>query len=243
MHKAFLFLIFCLGLAAGSCGQSVGVLDDGIGLFRAGYREWSAEKMESALRVLARSTEDAGSLYWQLVAQFHLILCRNSEDPTPVIRVFEEVVSQNSKDAEFSMMLAVLYGRQIAARPIRAIWLGRKISVLRQAALRYGADNPRVQMLAGVSWMKAPRPFGDRGTAAVHLRKAGALFDAERLADCSFREPCWGAAECYTLLGDLLAAEEASGAARDFYQEALQVNPLYMPAQKGIRELNDENKK
>lgn len=229
----------CWIFAVTAGAQILAPLDQGIGLFREGYREWNAAKMESALVQLRQDGSDT-SLYWQAVAQFHIVLCRNESDAGETVGFIKDALRRKPHEAEFSIMLAVLYGRQIAARPVRGVWLGRKVNALRDAALAEDRDNPRVQTLAGVCWMKAPEPHRNRTLALEHLKRAAELFAVETAADRDFREPRWGACLCYTCLGDLMVEKGDISAARHYYRDALRDNALYRPAQKGLQELENE---
>ena len=242
MNKVFSIFTALLFFAATGFSQSADVLDRGIGRFREGYLEWDAAKMESGLTLLEQAPADRLSRYWQNVARFNLQLCRNETESPETIRILEETIRENPQDAESAIMLAVLYGRQIAAKPVRALWLGRKIKALRAAALHRGAENPRVQSLAGACWMQAPDPFGDRALALEHLQKAAVLYDAELARTPGFRQPHWGAAECFGMLGDLMVLNGDPAKARLYYQDALRHNPLYSPAKEGLMRLENENK-
>ncbi|MCU0857444.1 MAG: hypothetical protein MUC65_03455 [Pontiellaceae bacterium] len=230
-----IFAVCCIFTAAGA--QSVSALDRGIGLFLKGYQEWNAEKMESALPWIAQADPDNTTRYWQSVVQFHVVLCRDEKDAPETVRFLEEALDQNPQDAELSIMLAVLYGRQIAARPVRGLWLGRRVNALRDRALAGGPDNPRVQTLAGVCWLKAPEPHGSRTLAQEHLARAAELYAIEESAECDSRRPCWGAWLCYGHLGDLAVERGDLPEARRWYEAALRRNPLYGPAQKGLQKL------
>jgi len=199
--------------------------------------------MESGLRALEQAPQDELSLYWQAVAGFNLALCTGEEALPHAVRVLKAAVRRDPQDAESAIMLAVLYGRQIAVKPIRALWLGRKITALREAALSSGANNPRVQSLTGSCWFHAPSPFGDHQLAFDHLQKAAELYEIEQASVLDFRQPRWGAAECYGLLGDIRVERDDNAAARRYYQAALRVNPNYRPARRGLKEMGDENGK
>ncbi len=230
-------------MAAAACGQSDELFDRGIGLFREGYLQWNAEQMELGLQLMEQAPSEPGSLYWQAVARFHLVLCRDESGAKETIRSIEETVRRNPQDAEIAMMLAVLYGRQITEKPFRGLWLGRKIKKLRAAALVSGPDSPRVQSLAGACWFEAPSPFGDRELALAHLTKAAELYEAEQSEDPDVRQPRWGATDCYRRLGELMVERGELEQARFYYQSALKINPLYKPARKRLMELNDDPKK
>ncbi len=243
MYAVYSIFAALLIVVATVCGQSAEPLDQGIILFRAGYLEWSAVKMESGLQIMEQAPPDGLSLYWQAVARFQLALCSGESEPSETVHFLEAAVRRDPQDAESAIMLAVLYGRQIAAKPIRAMWLGRKISALRETALSCGTDNPRVQSLAGSCWFLAPKPFGDHQLALEHLKKAAELYEAEQAEVQDFRQPRWGAAECYGMLGDIMVEKDDIAAARRYYQAALRVNPNYRPARQALEEISDGNEK
>ncbi|MBM4153162.1 MAG: hypothetical protein FJ220_06545 [Kiritimatiellaceae bacterium] len=241
MHTLCLFIAACWFLAV-TAGAQVSLLDDGIQQFREGYREWNAQKMESALEPLRQDASEL-SRYWQSVIQFHIVLCRKEIDASGTVQFLEESLDRNPRDAELSIMLAVLYGRQIAARPVRGLWLGRKVNTLRSRALLAGEMNPRVHTLAGVCWMSAPAPHGNKDLALKHLLRAAELYSVEKESVRDFRVPVWGAALCYSRIGDLMIEKGDISSARRYYDDALQVNPLYEPAKKGLLGIEHEKKK
>ncbi|RUO23860.1 hypothetical protein CWE09_11955 [Aliidiomarina minuta] len=134
---------------------------------------------------------------------------------------------QEQPDAERHALLAAVYGMQIGVESSSDLaTLGKKVERHLTQAEELAADNPRVKLVQGMSAFYTPPAFGgDAKKAKRHMQEAVRLFEQP----CS--NICWGHAEAYTWLGMFQLQEGNTDAARQHWQQALQVNPDYGWAQ------------
>jgi tetratricopeptide (TPR) repeat protein len=255
MHKAFPFFVLLWMMAATVCGQTGSELQAEIDRFLEGQRIWSAPAMESARTQFSaaarRSPGEYSPLYWQSVSEFYLMLCYGLEDssgfdPDKAKGVIEDAektmratIATRPQEAECHAMLSSVYGFRIVLHPLSAVWNGPKVLYLQHTALENEPDNPRALYIIGAGYFRAPRLFRNIGKAQELLEQAQRIFEQTRANDQS-GSPQWGRAECYGLLGDLYREQGDWPSARNQYQKALCINPDYAPAQRGLKEIEDE---
>lgn len=251
MHKAFLIFTLLWISCTAVCAQTDPALQADIERFRAGQRVWDAQAMEAARTGFAaaarRSPGMYTPLYWQSVSEFYLLLCYGLEDSSgfnPVKaealldaaeKTMKAAIQTRPQDAECRAMLSSVYGSRIMMHPLSAVWNGPKVLSLQNDALENDPDNPRALYIIGAGYFRAPRLLRNVGKARRLLEKAGDLF-----RKLSPDAPQWGRAECFGLLGDLLREEGELPAARKNYLEALRINPAYVPAQRALKEIENE---
>jgi tetratricopeptide (TPR) repeat protein len=122
--------------------------------------------------------------------------------------------------------------------PLSAVWNGPKVLSLQNDALENDPDNPRALYIIGAGYFRAPRLFRNVDKARGLIEQAKQIF--EQTPDSQDpAQPRWGRAECYGLLGDVYRGQGDLPAAREQYQAALRINPDYVPAQRGLKEIID----
>lgn len=247
---------FCL-VALLSASADAGALQSAIDLFREGRREWNPQLMEDARGQFSDLAQeqpgDYQPLYWQGATEFYLLLCYGLEDSTgydaaraealldPAEATLESAIQCRPQDAECRAMLSSVVGFRIMMNSWSSVWNGPKVLSLQKDALQREPDNPRVHYIIGAGYLRAPRLFRNLDKARDHLERARDLFAAAP-PPSDPAAPRWGRAECLGLLGDLRREEGRPAAARQLYRDALAINPLYTPAQRALREMNDEDK-
>ncbi len=250
-------IFIVLGMLAGVLSaQPVAGLQAQIDLFRAGRRVWDPRAMESARAGFAEAARqqpgDYLPLYWQAVNEFYLMLCYGLEDSTgydparaaglldEAEETMKAAIAARPQEAECHALLSSVYGFRIKMHPMSAVWNGPKVLSLQRDALASEAENPRVLYIIGAGYYRAPRVFRNTDKARRMLEQAAALFALEppnRAADW----PQWGREECLGLLGDMNRKDGNRAAAQRCYQAALELNPHYTPAQRGLREIEHED--
>lgn len=233
-------------------------LQSAIDRFRDGCRGWNPQEMEAAreqFRAIAQKQPNRYEpLYWQGATEFYLLLCYGLEDSTgydaaraealldPAEATLERAIRLQPQDAECRAMLSSVVGFRILMYPWSAVWNGPKVLSLQKEALENEPDNPRAHYIIGAGYLRAPQMFRNVGKARKHLERARDLFAAAP-PPSDPAAPRWGRTECLGLLGDLRRLEGRPDAARKLYQDVLDINPLYTPAQRALREMNDGKEK
>ena len=132
----------------------------------------------------------------------------------------------DASPAECEAMLATVYGFELTRHSWKAVWLGPKIDKLYRSAMRKNPDSARIHYLAGTGFMNAPLRFRDLEEEKQILLRADELFAAagDRI----------GGAKACLKLGDLMAEQNDSEAAKQYYLRALELQPDFAPAQRRL---------
>ncbi|MBN2089279.1 tetratricopeptide repeat protein [candidate division KSB1 bacterium] len=119
-----------------------------------------------------------------------------------------------------------LLGKKIAFSPMKAIYLGPRSGIVSGKAMELGGQNPRVNLLIGISTLYTPTMFGGGADKALTLiNQSIAIFDAS--TDTVSIMPDWGKAEAYGYQGMIFMQQEKYPDARQSFQKALEINPQY----------------
>jgi len=254
MQKVYtIFILFWLSVGS-LWAQPESDLQIGIDRFRAGQRIWNAPVMETARAEFAAVARRAPGtylpLYWQSVSEFYLLLCYGLEDSSGfdpkkaeallgrAEETMKAAIAARPQEAECHAMLSSVYGFRIMRHPFSAVWNGPKVLSLQSDALENDPNNPRVLYIIGAGYFRAPKLFRNTDKARELIEQAKQIFE-QTPESKDPAQPRWGKAECYGLLGDVYRGQGDWSAARDQYEAALRVNPEYVPAQRGLKEIND----
>ncbi len=119
-----------------------------------------------------------------------------------------------------------LLGKKIALSPMKAIYLGPRSGIVSGKAMELGGQNPRVNLLIGISTLYTPTIFGGGADKALTLiNQSIAIFDAS--TDTVSIMPDWGKAEAYGYQGMIFMQQEKYPEARQSFEKALEINPQY----------------
>lgn len=222
--------------ALGAQDSSDPATRQGILEFEQAAEAWDGAAFAKASATLAGAASANTSAwlphYWLAVARFHEVL---HGEHTPGVstaaadrkkareaceKALEAALRLRPEDAELHAMLGTLHGMRIASDKMSALWLGPKAVQHRDTALEKGGENPRVQYLAGMSYLHGPSILGGTPAAVKALSKAAALFATEAGKAAEPGAPRWGRVNCLAFLGraqrmsgDTLAAEKSLRAA------------------------------
>jgi tetratricopeptide (TPR) repeat protein len=117
-----------------------------------------------------------------------------------------------------------LLGKKIALNPMKAIYLGPRSGIVSGKAMELGGQNPRVNLLIGISTLYTPTMFGGGAEKALTLiNQSIAIFNATR--DTVSIMPDWGKAEAYGYQGMIFMQQEKYSEARQSLEKALEINP------------------
>ena len=245
-----LFGCAVLGVSAGAepvpSGNSK-ELEEAIALLEESFSAWEPQAFDEPVQRLQRLCQTSTApefWHWAAVAQFHHILCRESQGSKPLegnclekaVRTLDRALILDPQNAECHTMRGILLGMRISRQLAAALWLGPKLMSDQRLALEQGRDNPRVRYLHGISIYRASKGK-DASKALGELLEAERLFQAEANgagAPLRFR---WGFDHCLYLTGDLYRSEGDSAKAVEYYSKALHLNPRLRQAQTALRQL------
>ena len=127
--------------------------------------------------------------------------------------------------AETQALLSASLGTLAASGMVAGMRYGPASSAARESAAELGPNNPRVLLLAAISYWFTPKMWGggeDKGYAT--MQRAIAAFAADRPARPF---PAWGAAEAQAWLGQMEVKRGNIAAARAAWTKALELEPGY----------------
>jgi len=209
----------------------------GIAEFTEAYQTWNGKGFLKAAATFAQAPDSFTNQYWRGTADFHRLLFLLGEPATDKSRrlsakaldetiiSLERAVQRKPDDGESHALLGTVYGLSIAARPVRAIWLGPRVMDQEKQARKLGPDNPRVLYLDGMSRFYGPSLLGGKSQALELLLAAEKLFEAEAGKPAGPVEPRWGRSTCLVYIGRTYEALGKPAEAGEYYRKALTVNP------------------
>lgn len=218
-----------------AAAQSVGTLNE---LRTAAHQARDADLQADWARLLdvrdrvARLTTDEtaaplvhyylGYIDWRLSS-----LAWMAAGPRGVIALMDSASHELSKagdTADAHALHASVLGMLIAGDPKRAPELSPKWKAEWEAALKLGADNPRVILLNAMKTFFAPPQYGGDKERGLELwREAIAKFERAPAAGAGW--PDWGHAEAWGWLGGAHLSMGDRAKARDAFQRALKLRP------------------
>ena len=228
----------------------------GIAEFTAAYQAWEGARFAVAAETFRRATTNASATatnyYWLGAAEFHRMLqLQNSPGSETnksasaaaldaAVDALTTAVTLNERHGESHALLGTLYGMKINGNLLRGARFGPRVAKHQSAALKSGADNPRVQYLLGMcQFHTATKPAAWRETLAT-LLQAEKLFQAETKTAAIQLDPRWGHDSCLTFIGrtyELLAEPKQAAV---YFRKALSLHPQDHVAQAGLKRVMEK---
>lgn len=225
----------------------------GIREFNAAYLAWDAAGFLRATALFREASVQAPdrvlNFYWMGASEFHRMVLLRGADDSPgtagaledaresAMSALEQAIERDPAHAECHALLGTVYGMKIEGSLMRALRYGRRVQRHRVAALKQGADNPRVMYLLGTGQFHTAKTAAAFRETLVTLRKAEALFQAEKPQPVHPLEPRWGFSSCLVFIGLTFEQLDQPGKAGEYFQKALQEQPLNHMARAGLERL------
>ena len=203
--------------------------------FNAAAAQPDIDKIEQAAGVLniAELKTIAANVtgYDQALAYYRISLSQNLMGKTALaikaidkaITLLESLNETSSNDVEVKTLLAQVYGYKIALEPIKGMYFGAKSGAIIAEAKALAPNNPRVQLVIGISKLNTPEMFGGSSDAAFDaFNKAIIAYDNDEYSNYH-----WGEAETYTWRGLVHMQKGEVNKAKQDWQSALNINPDY----------------
>lgn len=220
-----------------------------------GVNTWNAEKMKHArdlfLNILmTEESEKAHIHYYTALCDYRLAAYFMAQDAASetemhadsALKHLEEAMELEPSWGEPYALYASMLGFKVAINPSQGMSLGMEIYDYFGKALAKEPDNPRVNLMKGLSDLYTPEQFGGGADAAIQsLTKAVELFDKETVDNPV--EPSWGKEEAYTFLGMAYKQKGDIKKAGELFSKALEVNPKFGLAHEELSKLEKNRKK
>jgi|GEM_PF-555773 len=219
---------------------------------QTGFDTWNPEILKEArdsfLYLLLKSKEEkVYLLYYIALCNYRLNTYYLSSNNTEEAEMYnaegqkylEKAMEVEPSFGELYALYAILLGHEIALHQEKAMLLGLKIYEYFVKAFEKDPDNPRINLLKGMSDLYTPEAYGGGADNAIKtLEKSVTLFEKEDIKDPI--KPSWGKEEAYTFLGIAYKQKKDYEKAREFLKKALEINPNFGLAAKELTEI--ENK-
>ncbi len=208
-------------------------------LLQKGVEEWNSEDMEKARSmllnmILAEKKENPYLYYYLSLADYRLLnyyFARKGKEKAQRfldegLNYLEKALKKQSSDGEFDALYASFLGIKINLKPEEAMFLGMEIERYFASALNKSPENPRVNLLRGISLLYTPEMFGGGAKNALKsLEKSVSLFEKEKIENPIL--PSWGKEEAYTYLGLAYGKLGEKEKAISALKKALEINPNF----------------
>ncbi len=251
-----IFILFT-GLSARADGRADPLTVAGIAEFTAAYQAWDGPRFSTAAELFRQACTNSPAAgtnyYWLGTALFHRMLQLQHAPANPTNAPAAEAAMDAAVDAlknaaklcpdhaESHALLGTLYGLKINGSVVRAAWFGPRVANHRDQALKFGANNPRVQYLLGMcEFHTAKKPAAWRETLRT-LLAAERLFDAEAEAAGGPLDPRWGRSSCRTFIGRTYEALGERAKAAEYYRKGLAEHPADHVAKAGLQRVTENN--
>lgn len=228
----------------------------GIAEFTAAYQAWDGNRFAAAAELFRQASTNApGSstnFYWLGAAQFHRMLQLRSLPASrtntlaadaamdAALSALNSAVKLDGQNAESHALLGTLYGMKIDGNLFRAVRFGPKVEKHRSAAMKSGADNPRVRYLLGTcQFHLAEKPAAWRESLASFLA-AEKLFLSEKQRPAGPLEPRWGYTSCLTFIGRTYELLGQPAEAAEYFRKALALHPADHLAREGLARVTEK---
>jgi tetratricopeptide (TPR) repeat protein len=237
IREAMMILLLPATVQAGDANLT----EQGIAEFTAAYQAWDGAGFAKAAATFeharAAQPKSVTNLYWKGVADFHRVL-QLCGDPTAQVNhqaaaaaleealgALTQAIRLDPQHAESHALLSVVYGLSIGVRPVRAVWLGPRLSDQEKQARKLSPSNPRVLYLAGMNRYYGPALLGGKSEALKLLLAAEKQFEAEAGSPAGPVEPRWGRSACLVYIGKTYDALGKPAEAERYFEKALKLNP------------------
>jgi len=202
-----------------------------------GVNTWNAEKMKQAKDIFLNllMMEESEKIYFH----YYIALCdyrlatffitqnataETGEHTKNGLKHLEEAMKLDPSWGEPFALYASMLGYEIALDPAKGMTLGFKIFDYFGKAFEKESDNPRINLMKGLSDLFTPEQYGGGADVAIKsLTKSVGLFEKEKVDNPI--KPSWGKDEAYTFLGMAYNQKGDVKKAEEFFKKALDVNP------------------
>lgn len=232
--------IFSFFLVTALLGKDPGQkIEEAKSKLQIGVNNWNPEFLKDArdlfLNILIKENkENVYLMYYIALSDYRLTtfyLASEKEEKAENyskegLKYLEKAIESDPSFGESYALYASLLGVEIAFHPERAMALGPKISEYFAKSFQRDPDNPRINLLKGISILYTPETFGGGADKAIILFQKSIDFFEKESIEGSLK-PSWGREEAYLNLGLAHKQMKEYDKAIECLKKALQVNPDY----------------
>jgi tetratricopeptide (TPR) repeat protein len=229
-------------------------LEEAKSKLQAGLNAWNVELLKESRNLflnlfMRQKAENVYLHYYIALADYRLatfyFTSNNKEEAeqynSEAQKYLEKAMDMDPGFGESFALYSFLLGYEIALHPERAMGLGPKSFEYSAKAFAKDPDNPRINLLQGISLLYTPEAYGGGTDKAVNLlEKSISLFEKENIKDAL--KPSWGKEEAYTFLARAYAQKKEYEKAFELLKKALEINPEFGMAKETLRDLEKEKK-
>lgn len=223
-------------------------------LLQKGFEAWDSEVLEKArslfLNLVLTEKKENPYLYYYLsltdyrLSNYYFVGKEKDKAQKSLeegLNYLEKALKKDPSKGEFHALYASFLGIKINLKPEEAMFLGMEIERYFALALDKSPENPRVNLLRGVSLFYTPEMFGGGAKNALKfLEKAVSLFEKEKIENPLL--PSWGKDEAYTFLGITYGKLGETEKAILALKKAIEINPNFGYARIQLEALEKERK-
>lgn len=238
--KIRFLVLFTLLLAGSSFTQTAGKIDSliisGKHLLQAAVNSWEEPNLIQARGYFERLVPDETYpwlvQYYVALADYRLVNFYNSRKNTEAAKNYLEdgiqrldaAIARQPDFPDAHSLLSSLLGIKIGLTPWLGITLGAKSAGEMETARKLAPENPRNELISGISAFFTPRLFGGgQEKAQAALERAVTLFATTRNDNPIW--PDWGHDEAHAWLGLIFQESASPEKAKFHFDEALKINP------------------
>lgn len=216
------------------------IITDARNLVDSGYTTWNKDEMLHGYALLQRAAVlTPGNKYvdyYLSYAGYCLMTYGMAMKQENMYKEFADAADKTAEKlsnkypdwSEPKVLLAAIYGIEIAHNWMNGPTLGPKSSALAEKAIALDSTNPRAYLILGTGKLNTPGIFGGSVDKAVeYFRKSISLFESEPKKPTSDLEPSWGYIDALTWLGLAYEKQDRYAEALTEYRKALAADPDY----------------
>ena len=220
---------------------------------KKGINTWNPEHLREAkdifLSLLMKGYEEFYLFYYLALCDYRLASYSLSVNKiqeaehynTEGKKYLEKAMDTDPSFGETYALYAMTLGYEIAFHHEKGMTLGFRIFEYFTKAFEKDPDNPRINLLKGISDLYTPEAYGGGPDAAMKsLVKSVNLFEQENVKDPV--KPSWGKDEAYTFLGMAYTSKKEYIKAEEFLRKALEINPNFGLAMQELEKIEKSTK-
>ena len=208
-------------------------------ILKRGLNNWNPKLLKDARDLflnilLGEKDENVYILYYIALCDYRLTTYYVATEKKEEVEIYskegqkyiEKAIESDPSFGELYALYASLFGVEIILHPEKAIVIGLKIPEYFASAFQKDPNNPRINLLKGISVFYTPEAYGGGAKKAIEFfNKSINSFEKEHIEDPI--KPSWGKEEAYLYLGLAYKQIKEYDKAKAHMKKSLEINPDY----------------